>query len=195
MDSDVIGSLSSEDVGDLVSELVSDYNNVEGRHRTRGGAKKVDIHKIAAQHGYRLVSLKSSGGATVGNQLQPSNQRRQLIAFTQYENLAANASFKLEGDVQKAIQVELLTIQCTIAASGNNADNWALVNDVKVGTKSQMATLGQLPLAVFTSTGWGRHMILDAAKTGNDFAILGQLRSVTPGPINLMMGGIGLCAE
>lgn len=195
-DSDVIDGLSSEDVGDLVSELVADFS-VEGRHRhkTRGGAKKVDLHSLATKHGYRLVSLKDHGASTVGDKLNPSNQRRQMIAFTEYEGLTAGLGFTLEGKVQKAIQVELLTIQCVIQASGNVADTWAFVTDVKVGTRSQLATLGRLPLSVFTTTGWGRHMILDAARTGNDFAILGGLRAVIPGPINLGMGGIGISAE
>lgn len=194
-DSDVIDGLNSEDVGELVAELVSDYS-IEGRHhRTRGNAKKVDIHALAKRYGYRLVPAGKAGGATVGDKIDPSNQRRQLIAFTEYEALGAGASFQLEGKVQKAIQVELLTIWAVIAASGNDASTWAYITDVKVGTRSQLATLGRLPLAVFTTTGWGRQMILDAARTGNDFAILGSLRAVTPGPINLGMGGIGLSAE
>lgn len=195
-DSDVINGLSTEDVGELVSELVADFDAVEGRRRrTRSGAQKVDLHQLAAKHGYRLVSLKATGGSTVGDKISPSNQRRQLIAFTEYEGLTANAAFQLEGKVQKAIQVEILTIECTIQASGNDASTWAFVTDVKVGTRSQLATLGRLPLAVFTSTGWGRHMILDAARTGNDFAILGGIRAVIPGPINLGMGGLGLSAD
>ncbi len=198
-DSDVIDGLSDSEIADLVGDLIGDYNVGDdeiGRRRSRrGGKKKVDIHKLAKQMGYKLVSLSATPGSTVGDQISPSNQRRQIIAFSDLLGLAAGQAWQLLGRVQKAIQVETLNIDATFAASGNDASAFALVTDVKVGVKSQFATVGTVPLSMFIASAWGKMMILDAAKTGNDFSINGTMRAAIPSPVNIAMGGIGLSAE
>lgn len=203
MDSDVIDGMSDDDIAELVGDLIGDYDvgDVEvGRRRRRrhGGSPtvpKVDIHALAKRMGYRLVRNGSVPGETVGNQIQPSNQRRQLIAFTDQLALIGGQAWQLLGRVQKGIQVETLNIECTFANSGNDASPFAIVTDVKVGVKSQFATVGNIPLSIFAASAWGKMMVLDAAKTGNDFSVIGSIRPVIPSPINIAMGGIGLSAE
>lgn len=200
-------SIGEDEIAAIVSGVVSGLDDSaeigrrhgrhHGHHGGGGGApKRIDLAALAASKGYRLVPMGSTPGETMGNLgIVPSNQRRQLIAFAEALGLAASAPVSLLGKVQKAIQVERLIVEARFAVSGLDASAFVRITDVKVGVRSQLATVGSLTLGMFNANAWGSNMILDAARTGNDFTIIGNVLASAPAAINIFVGGVGLSAE
>lgn len=191
--------IGEDEIAAIVSGIVSgmeDSDEIGRRRRGGGGGRRVSLSQLAAAKGFRLVPLQPNAGATMGNEgIIPSNQRRQLIAFAEQLNLVAGSTVNLLGRVQKAIQVERLVVEARFAVSGLDASAFVRVTDVKVGVKSQLATVGSVTLGMFNANAWGSNMILDAARTGNDFTILGNMLPGTPAAVNIFVGGVGLSAE
>lgn len=193
-------TIGEDEIAAIVSGIVSGMEDSDeiGRRRGRGGGapRRVNLQQLAASKGFRLVPMGATSGATMGNEgIIPSNQRRQLIAFTEQLGLVAGSSVNLLGKVQKAIQVERMIVEARFAVSGLDASAFVRITDVKVGVRSQLATVGSLTLGMFNANAWGSNMILDAARTGNDFTLLGNVLAGAPAAINIFVGGVGLSAE
>lgn len=193
--------IGEDEIQGIVSGIVSGLEDSTeiGRRRHRGGHgqhRQVNLAQLAASKGYRLVPIGATAGSTLGSEgIIPSNQRRQLIAFAEALAVPASGALNLLGRVQKAIQVERLVISARFAVSGLDASAFVRITDVKVGVKSQLATIGSITLDIFNANAWGSNMILDAARTGNDFTILGNVLAGAPAPVNIFVGGVGLSAE
>lgn len=191
-----------DDVGDaalegLIEGVIERMRRGGGRRRGHGHApaRPTNLKQLAASSGYRLAPMGATSGRTEGDGIRPSNQRRQIIAFSRELSLGAGITFKLTGDVQKAIQVERLTVRAVFATSGNDASSFIEFTDVKVGTRSQLATVGYISQDLFARDGWGINLELDAARTGNDFVLMGQTLAGAPAAINIWASGVGLSAQ
>lgn len=132
------------------------------------------------------AAQRARGGFTVQEQ-SPSKARRQVLPMESTGTVAAGASVTITSRPQTiAFKPERIVIPSTIAPL-------FIVNDVKVGNRSQFVQSGSLPGEAFLPTLFDGQMEMDTVQTSQDFVM--QITNVSGAAVQFRAAVYGKSAE
>ncbi len=143
-DEDVLGS-------DDVESLLSGYDI--GKRRKK--------HRQAGALAAAIAAKKARAGALV-SATQPNRSNRIILPMTSSGNITASAAVTARPQ-SMAYRPEKIIV-------GGTTASW-LIDDVKVGNRSQFAQAGSIPAEAFASNALGNEVTFETVQTAMDFVM------------------------
>jgi len=125
-------------------------------------------------------------GATAVVDEPPTRSRRLPVGFPSTVVAAGGGTATASVQPQILYRAERLIIPSSIAVG-------VLINDIKVGNRSQLAAANPMPAEAFTEKGWGVDMTLDTADVSQFLSLL--LLNTTGAPVTFVALFLGRAVE
>jgi hypothetical protein len=158
------------DTGDEVEALLGAAARAHHQRKTLMGRP--------ARPGY-MQPMPASGAV---HPRPPADDREWPIGFDSVAAVAAGATANITQRPQELFRPERIVIPAAIAAS-------FLVNDIKVGNRSQFLSSGALPAATFSETSFGVRLLLDTCQVAMDLAL--NVTNVSAGAVRFLATMLG----
>jgi len=130
------------------------------RGRSRRRRRRSPVSQVAA--------AKAIAGGRVITQVAPTKAREWPLGFDSEQlapgGIAAGASLDITSRPQVIFRPDRLVVSSSIAGD-------FLINDIKIGQKSQLINSQALPASMFSETAFGVRMVMDTAQISQDVVI------------------------
>lgn len=152
-----LGDIDDELVGaDDVEALLGGYDIVGATRRRRQRARAV--HSVAAQAARQALAAK----ATYVKTTEPNRSNRIILPMTSSGNITTSATVTARPQ-SVAYRPEKMIV-------GGTPADW-LIDDIKVGNRSQFAQAGSIPAEAFASNALGNEVAFETVQTAMDFVV------------------------